>query len=83
MTKVSKHPAKMTMTKKTLCRYIGLIYQDRAKNEQTRNDPFHLSCYDYFMGHFGLKRVAENKVVQLYEAVFFFKSTSLRVRLFG
>lgn len=73
----------MTMTRKNVCKYISLIYNERMKNETNRNDPFHVCCYEFFMSHFGLKKVAESKIIQLYEAIYFFRSKSPRVKLFG
>lgn len=80
---MQKSVARMTMTRKNLCKYIGLIYSERIRLEQSRNEPFHVNCYNFFMSHFGLKAVAESKIAQLYEAVYFFKAKCTRAKLFG
>ncbi|EAR84985.2 hypothetical protein TTHERM_00585430 (macronuclear) [Tetrahymena thermophila SB210] len=81
--RVQKSQAKMTMTKKNVCKYITNIYNEKQKNELSRSDPLHVVCYDYFLSSFGLKKVAETKILQFYEALYFFKSSSIRIKLFG
>ncbi|KAL4485386.1 hypothetical protein ABPG72_008254 [Tetrahymena utriculariae] len=83
MRRIQKSQAKMTMTKKNVCKYITNIYNEKQKNELTRNDPLHVVCYDYFVSSFGLKKVAETKILQFYEAIYFFKNNSTRIKLFG
>lgn len=84
--KMQKHPPKLNIIKKNILKQIGMIYTEKLKFQQ-KHDMFHVLCYDYFLSQFGLKNVAEFKILQLYEGIFYFQKfknkSCPRIELFG
>ncbi|KAM3133972.1 hypothetical protein pb186bvf_013938 [Paramecium bursaria] len=57
------------------------ILQDISKQSDGYKIPFHICIYDYFKNKYGFKQVAEKKIRQVYQFIYFNKETSPRLQL--
>lgn len=54
------------IAKPNVLRIISQIYQEKLKQTDVHSgNPPHVMLYDYFINKYGLKKVAENKCVQV------------------
>ncbi len=49
------------MIPKNLYKVIGQVYEERFKS-LIKSDDLFITCYDHFIGLFGVKKVAESKI---------------------
>eukprot|EP01017_Pseudomicrothorax_dubius_P042959 TRINITY_DN7086_c0_g1_i9.p1 TRINITY_DN7086_c0_g1~~TRINITY_DN7086_c0_g1_i9.p1 ORF type:complete len:613 (+),score=81.90 TRINITY_DN7086_c0_g1_i9:92-1930(+) len=69
----------------TVLKTISAIYTEKLRLSTLKvpfANPLNVMIYDHFLHKFGLRKVAENKLLQFLDSVLYFKGQSLRLKLF-
>ncbi|CAK75223.1 unnamed protein product (macronuclear) [Paramecium tetraurelia] len=57
------------------------ILSDICKQAEGYKIPFHVCIYDYFKNKYGFKQVAEKKIKQVYQFIYYEKDSHIKVKL--
>ena len=61
-----KKSIKPTISKNTILKNLSYLYTEKIKNYSKSQNPFYILTYDLYLNKYGLKKVAENKYVQVF-----------------
>lgn len=68
--KIKVSGVKAHLTKTALLKLISLIYIDKIKIPQNKYNPLIVIAYDFTLNRFGIRKIAENKFVQVLFTLF-------------
>ncbi|CAD8192743.1 unnamed protein product [Paramecium octaurelia] len=80
----AKNPKLATpkMQRINVLKFISQFYCEKIKQYQNKNTPLHQICYEHFVNTYGFKSMAEQKLTNFYQSVYFYRE-NFRINLFG
>ncbi|CAD8103273.1 unnamed protein product [Paramecium primaurelia] len=80
----AKNPKLATpkMQRINVLKFISQFYCDKIKQYSNKNTPLHQICYEHFVNTYGFKSMAEQKLTNFYQSVYFYRE-NFRINLFG
>ncbi|CAD8059272.1 unnamed protein product [Paramecium sonneborni] len=80
--KIKKKPnKKIQFSILQLQKLVTQILSDICKQAEGYKIPFHVSIYDYYKNKYGFKQVAEKKIRQVYQFIYYEKENHIKAKL--
>ncbi|CAD8211498.1 unnamed protein product [Paramecium pentaurelia] len=80
----AKNPKLATpkMQRINVLKFVSQFYCEKIKQYSNKNTPLHQICYEHFVNTYGFKSMAEQKLTNFYQSIYFYRE-NFRINLFG